>query len=563
MKKLLVSFLAAFVLFPLASKVVLAAKSTIPEVQQKEAGIINSQTTNQPNLESYGTNSYKGLLTDTYWSLMGGEPQATTSQSGGILNISYSEGVVGGMGRMIAGMYGNPAATTERYVADVLNSAGVKIAQPAYAQGLGFSSLDPILETWKTFRNVAYLGFVIIFLVIGFLIMLRQQVGQTAVTAQQAIPQIIVALLLVTFSYAIAGLLIDLMYLVMYLFLGLFVENSNWPKFIDHNTFTLGLTMVTAGWTTAYEAVNQFVDTVLVSDFWSAIGNAIGGLTLAVIVSFAIAFKIFELFIELLKTYVTIILSITFSPVILMLGAIPGKNPAKQWLTDLIGNLAAFPIVLMVLIIFNELTGGIVGDASMPSDGGFMPPYLLNSETGFSGAVAMMVGLGMILIMPNLVKKGKEALGVKEGIFTQLAQNVGDSLKKGVQGGELIPGLGITNTNKLPGGQFLGSGQSVLKTGASLGGALVSGTGGAIVGGIQGAKGARETIQEREAMGRTVTSSEKRKLIFDSAAESGWSTAKESWRKGGGKTARTLSHDPIFPESQKEIEEQKNEEKKS
>ena len=33
------------------------------------------------------------------------------------------------------------------------------IIPKAQAQGLGFASLDPILEGWKQFRNVAYLFF--------------------------------------------------------------------------------------------------------------------------------------------------------------------------------------------------------------------------------------------------------------------------------------------------------------------------------------------------------------------------------------------------------------------
>ena len=54
------------------------------------------------------------------------------------------------------------------------------------------------------------------------MIMFRSKVGQAAITVQQAIPSILIALLAVTFSYAIAGFLIDLMYLMMYMLAGLF-----------------------------------------------------------------------------------------------------------------------------------------------------------------------------------------------------------------------------------------------------------------------------------------------------------------------------------------------------
>lgn len=50
------------------------------------------------------------------------------------------------------------------------------------------------------FRNLAYLFFVVIFLVIGFMIMFQDQVSPSeAITAQQAIPSLIIAMLAVTF----------------------------------------------------------------------------------------------------------------------------------------------------------------------------------------------------------------------------------------------------------------------------------------------------------------------------------------------------------------------------
>jgi hypothetical protein len=64
---------------------------------------------------------------------------------------------------------------------------------------------------WGRVRNIAYVMFVIIMIVIGFMIMFRSKIGgQTMVTIGNAIPNVIIALVLVTFSFAIAGLIIDL-----------------------------------------------------------------------------------------------------------------------------------------------------------------------------------------------------------------------------------------------------------------------------------------------------------------------------------------------------------------
>jgi len=79
--------------------------------------------------------------------------------------------------------------------------------------------------------------------------------------------------------------------------------------------------------------------------------------------------------------------------------------------------------------------------------GGFQPPYLFGSGTG--GSLSFIIGIGMLMIMPEIVKQTKTAIGVKEGIFSELTRDIGDSMKKGIKGGgEVIPGIGFT---KIPG----------------------------------------------------------------------------------------------------------------
>ena len=48
---------------------------------------------------------------------------------------------------------------------------------------------------------------------------------QTIVTIQSALPKIVVTLILVTFSYAIAGFMVDLVYVVMGLFSQFFTQS--------------------------------------------------------------------------------------------------------------------------------------------------------------------------------------------------------------------------------------------------------------------------------------------------------------------------------------------------
>lgn len=126
-------------------------------------------------------------------------------------------GAIGVMGNMISMLYTPPLHTGD-YFQNLASNFG--IAKPAIAQqtGTGFEGLRPLMGLWTAFRNVVYLVFVIVFVVIGVAIMLRIKIDpRTVMTIQNQIPKIIVGILLVTFSYAIAGFLIDMMYTSIYL----------------------------------------------------------------------------------------------------------------------------------------------------------------------------------------------------------------------------------------------------------------------------------------------------------------------------------------------------------
>lgn len=353
-----------------------------------------------------------------------------------------SGGLIGTTSQLMASMYANPAASGQTYLADIFNSAGMLGAQPAYAQGLGFSSLSPILEVWKVFRNIAYFFFVAIFIVIGFMIMFRQKIsGQAVVTAQQAIPSVIVALLLVTFSYAIAGFLIDLMYLVMFLLVGLFGKNTT--TFIDGNILQLGVKIVASNLTSVGEEVSSFVNDSLGGNFIGGLVGIGAGLFVAVIFAVAIMIGMFRLFFNLLKRYVGIILSIALAPIILMAGAIPGQNTFGPWIKSLIGNLAAFPILLLALIVSDTVTGNFSGTTPLAAQyGGFIPPYLGGSnQSGSGNTMIFLLGLGILLVLSELVDKGAQALGAGKGPFDDIVAAAGKNLAAGEIALPLIGGV--------------------------------------------------------------------------------------------------------------------------
>jgi len=370
--------------------------------------------------------------------------QNMTDEEKKVVYEMYGDGVIGEATQALAMLYTPPASGTT-YVAQLLEDA--HIIPQAQAQGLGFSSLDPVLETWKVFRNLAYFFFVIVFLLIGFMIMFRQKIGgQTVVTAQQAIPGIIVSLIFVTFSYAIAGFLIDIMYLLMYLMIGLFAPQSG-TELISKTFIQIGWDVVTGVNTNgAFSSMNEAVKTFAGTIDTGALGDVIGwigGLTMGLIVSIAILIGVFKLFFELLKIYITIIIAIVVSPLLLMTGALPGKNNVGYWIKMVFGNLMAFPMVLFALILYEMFTRGDL------SQGGFMPPYLIGRG---SGSVMMtLVGIGIILIIPDLIKEMKKAMKIEGGIWEELAMSAAKNAFDGEKaapfvGGAIGAGVGLVKS---------------------------------------------------------------------------------------------------------------------
>lgn len=123
-----------------------------------------------------------------------------------------------GIAQDVISMTFTPPINTGDYVNYLAQNFG--IAKPALAQttGTGFDSLSPIMNLWVAFRNLVYFFFIAVFIILGFGIMLRVHMDpRTVMTISNQLPGIIVAILLVTFSFAISGLLIDLMWTSIYI----------------------------------------------------------------------------------------------------------------------------------------------------------------------------------------------------------------------------------------------------------------------------------------------------------------------------------------------------------
>ena len=436
MKKLIGLLVIVFSLFLFSTQKTFAAQGTPgvwDVVEGKMAltlwgcGLPDSFNTG-PMCETGGTNL------ETWF---GGDPEENNDEANG-------GGAINSVITMINATYTNPPASSAYYVADLIQNSS--LVPQAYAQGVGFGSLTPILPIWKAFRNIAYFLYVIIFVVVGFAIMFRAKLNpQTVISIQSALPKLIITLLLITFSYAIAGLMIDLMYLVIYLIVGLFdtfvfnkpinelvdiaLNNNIWTNMLNFIVNPSSMVTIDSG-----SAVEQIFDNAIqlpellewLDDFLSVPL----GVIMFLVFSVAIFIAMFKVFFMLLSAYINIIMAIIFSPLTILMNNLPGSTSFNKWLRGLAANLAIFPVVITMMLIGSALLGnynatdkgiGLIGNIA-PGSGesnGFVPPQL--GGTGSSSPIQGLIGIGIIMLLPEAAKITKKAMGVEESGLAQAA----------------------------------------------------------------------------------------------------------------------------------------------
>ncbi|MFH1561663.1 MAG: hypothetical protein ABID04_03755, partial [Patescibacteria group bacterium] len=395
-------------------------------------------------------------------------------------NISQNNGnyIPGGL----VGTTNNLVAQTfKQPVSGVLYLAQLKdglLGKPAYAQGVGFQGLQPLLPIWKSFRNVVYLLSSIFFIVLGMMIMFRLKINpQTILTVQNAIPKVITTLLLVTFSYAIAGLLIDLSYLIQGV--GLSVLFASQGKLLSQNLISgdwlFGIPanifkqytfkgLSNAGLGDMFNLIWNAFPGSIISILGLIIGSFIGGLagagtgpgiigTIAAgggigiviaqaIIGIIVIICILKFFFAILKVYVNIILKIILAPFEIGLGSIPGmKIGFNSWITDLFANIMVFPITFLFLVLANiiiEKTGGTSGLWAPNMFKYNLPGTAANLLAGVGGGlVPVALGFAVISILPKLpelipqvifaIKPSPWQSGSKGFFDSKLGQAVGQS----------------------------------------------------------------------------------------------------------------------------------------
>lgn len=389
-------------------------------------------------------------------------------------------GLLGVMSQQMAMVY-QPPVTATTYFNYLSSNFGL---EKAYAQnpgqttncntignntfGYGYCGLNPIFNTWKTVRDIAYAFLVVAFVILALGIMLRFKADpRTVMTLQNQIPRVIVAILLITFSYAIAGFMIDLMWTITYMGIGA-ITNSATADSSNPNAFKtcnaqgkqapLGeaapqyllqtpLSFTGSIFATSCDGpINGNGILKLGNDTGGAIGDIVTSLILKfvgidydnardscgftdlmncvyaafgylisfivkLIVVIALLVTLIRLWFQLLKTAVIFMVYTIAGPIWIVFGLIPGRPLGfEKWLRQEFAHLAAFPLVAWALVGARVLAD--IYPLHPDPNSIWVPPLIGNPNMNGFGA---LLAFGLILITPGIPDLIKEKMKVPGG----------------------------------------------------------------------------------------------------------------------------------------------------
>lgn len=192
--------------------------------------------------------------------------------------------------------------------------------------------LETVLVVWKVIRNGALGAMAVMMLIIGIMIMARKKVNQQVVVSiQYALPKVVMALILIVFSYPI----------------GATIASLAWTLKMSAHDIVRSLIAVAAG--PATSGALEIRDTsiamiiiVLLGIILATGGSALVSILLFAVTASVIIILLFALIqVKILAIYVKMIVSVVASPIKFALSAIPGNDTQ---ITDWFKQMATYTL---------------------------------------------------------------------------------------------------------------------------------------------------------------------------------------------------------------------------
>lgn len=389
------------------------------------------------------------------------------------------------------GLYDNKPASSvawARYEFNKLAGKNYAFAQSPedtdiYRPGTGFTLLQPLQGLWAWSRNLTYVAFIILIIVIGFMILFRNQLdGGTPITIFNSIPTMILSLVLITFSYPITSFFIDVITVGTNLTQSVMLSTPGAPGYEsiwrDDTKWNVAIPVIqkqgqapvsTVGrnnlqpddpWMSVWQIFNTSGASLckdaeggakcdisnLLPDNIGA-GNAIGQIVQFVIsfaqgtgvdntlVSIVLGFAAFsaaiKLFLSLLNKYIVLTVGVILAPWYFFIAALPSKSQStivdflKMHLGAALSFVAIYAVFLFLIIFVKTPT-----TANLT----WIPPLMgYNADQIVQGNVlGGLIAFGIFLATPSIPDMIDKIFDIPSG--SEVAQAIGERVTGAAQG---------------------------------------------------------------------------------------------------------------------------------
>jgi hypothetical protein len=267
------------------------------------------------------------------------------------------------------------------------------------------------------------------------MIMFRHKIGgQVAVTVYNTIPNVVLGLILVTFSFSIAGLILNVSALVLNIISGVLgITPENAINMTNLGSLIESMVTGSAGQGLAGAALVGGGVLGIIASITLGLSGFLWLFGLGVLLVFIFIFGIYifafiKVWWVLFKSYLAILIDVVAGPIILTVAVFPGNSKMMTgWFNRLLRNSLLFPMVFAVINASMLLKTDINIDMNGLMDG--------TLATGTSGGVGnLTMGLVKMILPLAAMHFAAQLPGILEEWFpSQGSQGLGNAMK-GVQG---------------------------------------------------------------------------------------------------------------------------------
>lgn len=247
-----------------------------------------------------------------------------------------------------------------------------------------------IFKMWEAIRNISFGLLAVITLIISIMISNRAKIdAQNVVTAQAMIPKIIIAAILITFSYAIGAIFINLVSLqgpltnLSQAMVGrLYGSTSGTLNFIDPGDTRFTICSSNNLLNGKFEGFVSCAILAVINGALNAV-KALGILAIIIVCALVLLILLLAMIFMYFTRYFKILLLVLLSPIIFVISILPGQeDKLKGWFLDMIGAVLGIPAMMFTILLgmFLFFSIGWIGNKSQDI---FLVGNVWNNFIGF------------------------------------------------------------------------------------------------------------------------------------------------------------------------------------